>query len=871
MLKIVPVIARRWFRVVSLLTFAASVGAQTNQSIYTDALQNGWDDWSWSATLDFNSSAQFHSGAKAIAVNLNGWGGLSLHHADINTSNYTNLTFWVHGGATGGQQLKIFAELGTTPQSSLNLPTLTANTWQQITFSLAALGVANQPNFARFSIQNNTDSTAPTFYVDDMALVTNSHPSAGVTLTAPTSGTSFFALATIALAATVNTNGHIINKVQFYNGATLLGEDLSPPYGYTWSNVSVGNYTLVAKLTFDSGTPSAGILDSPPANISVISNMPVTITVNAALNVHPINPMIYGVAFATSNQLAELNATLNRSGGNTESRYNWQLNAHNRGADWYFESIPDSPNAAGGTAHNHITQSKNGGAQPMLTIPMLGWVPKLTADRSYLASYPISKYGPQTDHDTSYYLWNDFGNGVGTNTTNHTSWVITTNDPTDANFLTNSLYQQAFVAHITNRWGAATNGGVRFYCLDNEHTLWYSTHRDIHPIGPTMQEIRDKMFDYGARVKSVDPNALLVAPEEWGWPGYLYSGFDWQWAGAHGDYDPAHFPDRSANGGWDYGPWLLDQARRFEQTNGYRLLDVFTFHIYPQGANESGNDVSTTTQLGRNRSTRALWDTNYVDQSWINSVIKLIPRMKDWVATFYPGTKIGVTEYNWGAENHINGATAQADILGIFGREGLDYATRWTTPASTTPTFKAMKMYRNYDGNKSTFGDQSVSANGPNPDSIACFAARRSSDGALTIMAINKQIGTNASVNISLAGFLPSGTAQVWQLTSANTIAHLSDLTFSGGTFSNTLPAQSVTLFVLPTGTPPQFQAAGLTSSNTFLSRLNGRAGERYAILASSNFANWIPVQTNTQAGSSLSLTLPATNAWRFFRAQWLP
>ena len=58
----------------------------------------------------------------------------------------------------------------------------------------------------------------------------------------------------------------------------------------------------------------------------------------------------------------------------------------------------------------------------------------------------------------------------------------------------------------------------------------------------------------------------------------------------------------------------------------------------------------------------------------------LIPRMKNWVATYYPGTKIGITEYNWGAEGHINGATAQADILGIFGREGLDLATRWTTP-----------------------------------------------------------------------------------------------------------------------------------------------------------------------------------------------
>ena len=61
-----------------------------------------------------------------------------------------------------------------------------------------------------------------------------------------------------------------------------------------------------------------------------------------------------------------------------------------------------------------------------------------------------------------------------------------------------------------------------------------------------------------------------------------------------------------------------------------------------------------------------------------NNILMLIPRMKGWVASYYPGTKIGITEYNWGAEGYINGATAQADILGIFGREGLDLATRWT-------------------------------------------------------------------------------------------------------------------------------------------------------------------------------------------------
>src|SRR5216117_3780012 len=140
----------------------------------------------------------------------------------------------------------------------------------------------------------------------------------------------------------------------------------------------------------------------------------------------------------------------------------------------------------------------------------------------------------------------------------------------------------------------------------------------------------------------------------------------------------------------------------------------------------------TTSSMGRllrNRSTRSLWDPNYTDPTWINDKVMLIPRLRNWVNTYYEaGTPIGITEYNWGAEGHINGATTQADILGIFGRENLDLAARWTTPDASTPTYKAIKIYRNYDGNQSTFGDTSVSATVPNPDNLSSFAAVRSSD-----------------------------------------------------------------------------------------------------------------------------------------------
>src|SRR5436189_6117448 len=75
------------------------------------------------------------------------------------------------------------------------------------------------------------------------------------------------------------------------------------------------------------------------------------INVNATAGMHAINPNIYGTAFASSAQLNDLNAPLNRSGGNATTRYNWQANATNRSADWFYESLRDSAGATPGTSN----------------------------------------------------------------------------------------------------------------------------------------------------------------------------------------------------------------------------------------------------------------------------------------------------------------------------------------------------------------------------------------------------------------------------------------------------------------------------------------------------------------------------------------
>src|SRR5262249_11109016 len=118
-------------------------------------------------------------------------------------------------------------------------------------------------------------------------------------------------------------------------------------------------------------------------------------------------------------------------------------------------------------------------------------------------------------------------------------------------------------------------------------------------------------------------------------------------------------------------------------------------------------------------------------------------------------------------------------------------------------TEKAIKMYRNYDGYGSTFGDTSVAATVPNPDELTAFAAERWYDGALTIMVINKALSGATDVQVNLANFTGAGLAQRWQLSAANTITSLSNLPVGGSSFTTTVPAQSITLFVLPVQAGP--------------------------------------------------------------------
>jgi hypothetical protein len=157
------------------LVLAGSAQGQSDLPIYSDTLVNGWQNWSWAA-VNLNNNNPVHSGSASASVTADAWEAIYLHHDVMDTSAYSDLVFWIHGGAAGGQLLQVQGLLYGTAQPAVTLPALPANTWQQFVIPLASLGVADKSNLDGIWIQDRSGQTKPTFYVDDISLKAKSAP-----------------------------------------------------------------------------------------------------------------------------------------------------------------------------------------------------------------------------------------------------------------------------------------------------------------------------------------------------------------------------------------------------------------------------------------------------------------------------------------------------------------------------------------------------------------------------------------------------------------------------------------------------------------------------------------------------------------------
>jgi hypothetical protein len=241
--------------------------------------------------------------------------------------------------------------------------------------------------------------------------------------------------------------------------------------------------------------------------------------------------------------------------------------------------------------------------------------------------------------------------------------------------------------------------------------------------------------------------------------------------------------------------------------------------------------------------------------------------MHDWANTNYPGTKLAMSEYNWGALDHINGALAQADVLGIFGREGLDLATLWDPPTAAQPGAFAFRMFLNYAGARDHFGDVGVAAVSADQTQLATYAAQDSASGALTLLIINKTAQSLTST-VAVAHFNPAPAAQVYRYSAANLGAIVRDTDQSVGAagFTATFPSSSITLVVLPASaaSPTPASTAPVTPTATSTaSRTSTPTPSRTPTSASTATWTQTPTPTRTATRTSTSTSTRVFTATR--------
>ena len=511
--------------------------------------------------------------------------------------------------------------------------------------------------------------------------------------------------------------------------------------------------------------PALALLSAAPLQAQTA-----TFTIDANRAVKPISRYIYGVNQELGGELSNL--TLRRMGGNRWTAYNWANNASNAGNDWVFQNDGylgggDTP---GGAVISAIQNASEHKAAVLLTIPIAGYV---AAD----------KLGDGDVRNTPNYLETRFRQGRP-----EKGSAFTLKPNPNAKF----VYQDEFANWIKVKYPYTQTDPQRpvWFSLDNEPDLWSSTHLEIHPQPVTYAELAHKTIAYAKALKAVMPNALIFGPVNYGFNGFV------------------NLQNASDANGRDFQTFYLQRMKQAETANGKRLLDVLDVHWYPEARGDGVRIISKDATPGlvtaRVQAPRSLWDPNYKEDSWIandylGGPIKLLPYLYDKIKDAYPGTKLAFTEYNYGGGGHISGAIAQADVLGIFGREGVFAATHWPANQDERFNIAALQMYRNFDGKNGSFGDTSVFAKTNKVAETSVYASLDSTTpNRMMVVAINKTNGpVKAVIKISDAGFVKR--AQVYQLagTTPQPKKKAGFTITNPARFTYKMPAMSVTTLVL--------------------------------------------------------------------------
>ncbi|EFC45127.1 predicted protein [Naegleria gruberi] len=524
----------------------------------------------------------------------------------------------------------------------------------------------------------------------------------------------------------------------------------------------------------------------------------ITVKIDSSLLGNKINQDIFGVNYAEEANLQAVKYPVNRKGGNSDTRFNWEQNIHNTAQDWYYMNIPDSVQSGktlpdGSTATVFVDTSNKYSSKAMLTASLIGYTP--LDDRVKKWGFSVAKYGNQLETECNgsngaSWCMSDAGNGKISSTT-----YITSNSPSDTSKTIDETYVRNWIKFMKSR-----NTPVKFWSLDNEMDLWHSTHRDVHPNKVTYDEMWTLTQKYAAAIKAEDSTITTFGPASWGHCGYYYSPTDGCSSGS----------DRKAHSDMPLLDYYLSKVCEYKKSNGVLLVDYLDVHYYPQasGVYDVHQTSDTNAEL-RLRTVKSLYDYNYVDESWIPSAesngplsrVALIPRMKSSIAKYCPQMKLAITEYNFGADNIWSSALAQVEILSIFGREGVDLATRFTVPKDGSMVEKSFKFYLNYDGNGAKVDGYYVNTTSSNIDSVGAYSFVNSETSTMYVILINK-LTSSTNVNLQILGSAGKGkTITTWTFSSPGTITKSSQTSTTSsvdGSATITLSGRSANLLIVP-------------------------------------------------------------------------
>ena len=466
----------------------------------------------------------------------------------------------------------------------------------------------------------------------------------------------------------------------------------------------------------------------------VLSQQPVTITIDAAGARRPVSPYIYGKNNSLSDapgrplsttewqRLSDLGIRMFReNGGNNSTKYNWRLKLSSH-PDWYNNVYAHDWDYAARSLQEHIPS-----AQGMWAFQMSGKVAKTSTVNFNDWGYNRSQW------------WEGVGQnlcgGGKVNTAGGTDALVEGNPDL---YLVDWPADSA--AGILDHWFG--NGGIgldstkiRYWNMDNEPEIWEGTHDDAWPEQPSAETFMQMYFEMAKKARAKFPGIKLVGPvtcNEWQW--YNYSGSRVNYNG----------------NAYVWLEYFILRIAEEQKLTGVRLLDVLDLHFYP-GETNSGDLVQlhrvffyTTYNYPGANGVRRLgaggWDTKITKEY-------IFERCRYWLEKYIGpdhGVTFGVSEIGINGDNPNVTACWYASTLGEFARQGVELFTPWSWK---TGMYEVLHLFSRYG--KETY----LAGSSSEEEFVSAYPTINTSGDTLTVFLVNRHLSQTKQVEININDF----------------------------------------------------------------------------------------------------------------------